>query len=95
MGNNKDSEDNEDKWSFLKYTSHNWSADRERRLFASNESDINQLYMYLEQVYNKRLLGQSNEGEGKKSIPIEEIYNIATNNIRIVYNYSCFLNYVH
>ena len=48
-------EENQSKWDYLKYTSHIWSTDREKRLFAVNETEINQLSMYLEQVYNVRL----------------------------------------
>ena len=48
------SEENEYKWDYLKYMSHNWSNDHEKRLFAVTDTEIGQLSAFLEQVYNER-----------------------------------------
>ncbi len=48
-------EENKDKWDYLKYTTHNWNANHDKRLFAVDENEINQLSMYLEQEYKRRI----------------------------------------
>ncbi len=50
---------NEYKWDYIKYLPHCWSKNGEKRLFATNEEDMVQISIYLEQLYNKRL--ESNE----------------------------------
>ncbi len=47
--------DNESKWDYIKYTPHNFSNDRKQRFFASNENEILQVSLFLEQEYDKRL----------------------------------------
>ncbi len=53
-------------WEYLKYMPHNFSKDKERRLFATNENEMIQLSMFLEQEYEKRLKENEDVGKEKK-----------------------------
>ena len=48
-------EENAKKWDYLKYSQYCFSSDREIRFFATNESEMLQISMYLEQEYDKRI----------------------------------------
>lgn len=54
-------ENNRNKWDFVKGLSHNWNDDYTKRYFASNEDELMQLSMILEQVYNNRI-GEDDSG---------------------------------
>ena len=68
--------ENEEKWDYLKYLPHNFSSDRKHRFFASDENEILQVSMYLEQEYDKRVSGEDKkENEEKKNSSNEkELY---------------------
>lgn len=42
------------KWDFLKYMPHSWNKDYDKRYFASNEEELLQVSIMLEQEYNNR-----------------------------------------
>ena len=63
---------NEDKWEYLKYTPHCFSNNKKQRFFATNENEISQVSLYLEQEYDKRL--KKGEDETKKSTDGESLY---------------------
>ena len=46
--------DNENKWSFMKNLSHNWTNDYSKRFFATDEEELFEIISYLEQEYNSR-----------------------------------------
>ncbi len=58
---------NEDQWSYLKYLPHCWSNDKEKRFFATNENEMMQISMYLEQEYDRRIKDDTNQEEEKKN----------------------------
>ena len=57
---------NASNWEYLKYMPHNFTKDRERRLFATNENEMIQLSMFLEQEYEKRLKESDDDDKEKK-----------------------------
>jgi len=65
-------ETNAHKWDYLKYTPHCFSNDRKQRFFATNENEIAQVSLYLEQEYDKRL--SKHEDETKKSTDSGNLY---------------------
>ena len=72
-------------WEYLKYTTHNWNEAHDKRLFAVNETEVNQLSMYLEQVYNNRLKSSSTYNpEDKNDVNKTELYKNYNNYYLIV-----------
>ena len=68
----------EDHFSYLRYSNHCWSVNRDIRFFATNEIEANQLSMYLEQEYNKRLPSSNATADDKKydgNVPVYKDYN--------------------
>lgn len=69
-------EDNKDAWSYIKYLPHCSSNDRRIRFFATNENEMMQISMYLEQEYDKRLkvVEHSQNNETKLSTNNTDLY---------------------
>ncbi len=93
------SKENEYKWDYLKYMSHNWSSDHEKRLFAVTDTEIGQLSAFLEQIYNERTTksteynpesnNETRKAEFYKSY--QDYYLIITDNYAAIKN-NAFLN---
>ena len=49
------SQENENKWEFMKFMPHSWDVRHERRFFASNNDELLPVSSYLEHEYNNRL----------------------------------------
>ena len=56
-------EKNEGKWEYMKYMPHCWSNNREKRFFATNENEMQEISIYLEQEYDKRMGINKDDGE--------------------------------
>lgn len=86
---------NEYSWDYIKYLPYCWDKDRSKRFFATNENEMQQVSMYLEQIYDQRLnkynksssddQSESNsEGESYKNY--SEYYLIVADNFKEVKN---------
>lgn len=64
---------NESKWEYIKYLPHCWSINGEKRFFAVNDEEKNQISIYLEQIYNKRI---EKNNDSEKSESYKNILNI-------------------
>ncbi len=74
---------NENKWDFMKYISHGWDKDYERRFFATNEDEIMQLSLFLEREYDNRVNFSSNNSKQKKYMNFSEYYLIVTDDFKL------------
>jgi len=70
------SEENEYKWEFMKYLPHSWDRTHEKRFFATNDDELQQISMYMEQEYVNRT---SNAG----GVVFNEYYLIVTDNYKL------------
>ena len=70
------SAENEKNWEFMKYCPHSWNDNYDFRFFASNEEEVAQLSLYLEQEYDNR----KKNGKDKKYLDFQTYYLIVTDN---------------
>ena len=61
------SEETNGNFDYLKYANHCWTSTHDMRFYASNDKDANQLSMYLEQIYSKRLEMSGGESGSDKN----------------------------
>lgn len=84
-------DDKKDRWNYLKYIPHNWSLDKQVRLFAANSNDINEVSNYLVDEYNKRkeqVLSDKDKAE-LKNMPYkayDTYYLIINDNYKVIKN---------
>lgn len=69
-------DNNKNKWSYLKYLPHCSANDKSTRYFATNESEMNQISIHLEQEYDKRIKDteSTNKEETKQSTDNTDLY---------------------
>ena len=80
---------NETKWEYIKYLPHCWSKNGEKRFFATNEDDMTQISIYLEQIFNKRIEQCNNLPEneyGNAYKKFSEYYLIITDDFNAIKN---------
>ena len=84
---------NIENWAYARYLPHCSSNDRNVRFFASSESEMMQLSMYLESEYEKRVKETNSNGEDKKKIEganayknFSEYYLIITDDYKEIKN---------
>ncbi len=83
----------EEEFEYLKYMPHCFSKDRERRFFASNENEMVQMSIYLEQEYERRLKESANLEQKEKDSQndmehpyknFDEYYLLITDDFKVV-----------
>lgn len=84
-------EDRADRWDYLKYLPHNWSLDKQVRLFAANSNDINEVSNYLADEYNKRKeqITSNKDKTELKNVPYKAFgtyYLIINDNYKVIKN---------
>ncbi len=72
------------KWEYMKYLSHSWNKDYDRRFFATNSEEVAQISMYLEQEYELRRSSIDNQKINNYS----EYYLIVTDSYAIAHDLS-------
>ena len=73
---------NAKKWDFMKYIPHSWNKNYDRRFFATNEDEVMQLSIFLEQEYDSRLKSFSNSNN-EKMLNFTEYYLIVTDDYKL------------
>lgn len=71
------SDENKEKWNYLKYLPHCWSDDKETRFFATTIDEMQEISSYLEKEYKTRKesgKGKENDGSGQVAAETEQ-YN--------------------
>jgi S-DNA-T family DNA segregation ATPase FtsK/SpoIIIE len=88
-------EENSNKWDYIKYLPHVWSAKRDKRLYAENDNESLLLSSYLDQIFDKRVKITEENQEKEKVVTAEkkdlyknytEYYLIITDNFKEVKN---------
>lgn len=76
---------NESRWEFLKTLSHNWDKKFEKRYFATNEDEMQQLAMFLEQEYESRISNRNeSDKSGAKYLNFNEYFLIVTDDYKMI-----------
>ena len=79
------SEQNADKWNYMKILPHCWDDTKSLRFFASNSEDMKQVSAYLEKIFNDRLYGDEKQKEIDYRM-FKPYYIIITDNLKIARN---------
>lgn len=76
---------NESRWEFLKTLSHNWDKKYEKRYFATNEDEMQQVAMFLEQEFESRINNRNENSKTEdKYLNYNEYYLIVTDDYKMV-----------
>ena len=94
---------NETKWEYIKYMPHCWANNRERRFFAIEENEMQQLSQYLEKVYDERAhVNKEDEDINKNSKSDSDLYKdyspyylIVTDDFKTIKNLSIIDRVIH
>lgn len=76
------SEENSDRWEFIKYLPHSWDNKHEKRFFAQNEEELMNLSIFIEQSFAKYKEDGNSEENSKDEIS-NEYYVIVTDNFKL------------
>ena len=76
---------NKNKWEFMKYLPHSWDKNYNKRFFASNEEEVAQLSIYLEQEFENRIkeLADDKENQNNPFSNFQDYFLIVTDDYKL------------